>query len=130
MVLFDGRAIQPTGNYNYSLVGLTPDKLKELEDIAADADPPSDFNFEGTTDTTPSVDADIDACLAIPSLDARNQCWIDLDKKLMEEVVPWVPYLWAINIDIIGPAVTQWEFDQFSGEMSYAHVAVDPALQA
>ncbi len=127
MVLFDGRNINPTGNYNYSLVGLTPEKVAEMTDLAAEAD--TEFNFEGVTETTTSVDADIDACLAIPEVDERNQCWIDLDKKLMEDIVPWAPYLWAHNVDAIGPAVSQFEYDQFSGEAALAHVAVDEGLQ-
>jgi hypothetical protein len=47
----------------------------------------------------------------------------------MEEVVPWVPYLDATNIDITGPAVTQYDYDQFSGEAAWSKVAVDPSKQ-
>ena len=52
-----------------------------------------------------------------------------LDKKLTEEIVPQVPLIDATAIDLIGPAVTQYDFDQFGTEMSLAHVAVDPSLQ-
>ena len=43
--------------------------------------------------TIPSVDADIDACqeIALDKPDERNQCFADLDKKLMEEVAPLGP---------------------------------------
>ena len=61
--------------------------------------------------------------------DERITCWGDLDKKLMEEVVPWVPYLDASAVQITGPTVTQWEFDQFAGTIAYAHVAVDASAQ-
>ncbi len=48
----------------------------------------------------------------------------------MEEVVPWVPYRWDQDAILVGPGVSQFEFDQFGGEISFAHVAVDPALQS
>ena len=42
----------------------------------------------------------------------------------MTKVVPWVPYLWQNVAHIIGPKVTQWQYDQFSRGTAYAHVAV------
>ena len=43
--------------------------------------------------TIPSVDADIDACqkIALDQPDQRNQCFADLDKKLMETASPGCP---------------------------------------
>ena len=113
--LFNSRTLTPTGNSNYSLVGVTPEQATEL-------------GATGSIEDVPSVDGDIDACGAL-SGDERRVCFEDLDKKLMEEVVPWVPYLFANNIQITGPAVVKWDYDQFSGTTAYAHVAVDPELQ-
>jgi peptide/nickel transport system substrate-binding protein len=115
MVLFDGRTIIPNGNSNYSLVGLQPDQAGKL-------------GIEGTTTGIPSVDADIDACTALTG-DERVQCWAELDKKLMEQVVPWIPYLWTNQRSFLGPAVTKWIFDQNNGDTALAHVAVDPSKQ-
>ena len=114
-VLFDGRTIYPTGNHNYSLVGLKPDQASELG-----------IPFPSGA-TIPNFDADIDACQKIPNTepDQRNQCYADFDKKLMEEGVPWVPYLWANNITVTGNTVTKFEFDQFSGYLSYTQMAVN-----
>lgn len=121
MVLFDSASILATGNVNYSLVGLTPDLAKEL-DVA-------DQLLEGGTLTgIPSVDQDIEECNPLLE-DERLECWANLDRKLMEDVVPWVPYLDATNIHIISENVTQWDFDQFSGYTAYAHVAVDADAQ-
>lgn len=114
-VLFDGRNILATGNTNYALVGLTPEKAKEIG-IAAPATP------------VPSVDADIDACNKLSGQE-RIDCWVKFDEKVMTEVVPWVPYMNALNTHVLGPAVTQWDFDQDTGEAALAHVAVDPAKQ-
>jgi peptide/nickel transport system substrate-binding protein len=115
--LFDGRGIACEGNTNYSLVGLTRDKADECG-----------IDFV----EVPSVDADIDNCKQVAlegDLDATNQCWIALDQKLMEDVVPWVPYLWGTVLTTIGPAVTAWDFDQFAGTTAFSKVAVDTSAQ-
>ena len=115
MGLFDGRNIIPTGNTNNSLVGMTAAQAKSLG---------SPFPAGGI----PSVDADIDRCNALAG-DERQSCWVTLDKKITEEVVPWIPYLDATNVDLLGPAVTNYDFDQFSSEQALAHAAVDPSKQ-
>ncbi|HVF52810.1 MAG TPA: ABC transporter substrate-binding protein [Actinomycetota bacterium] len=121
MVLFDSRSLLPTGNINYSLIGLTPE-------VAADLDVVEALTAGGTLEGIPSVDADIDACTEAAEGE-RNTCWAELDKKLMEEIVPWIPYLDATNVHIISPNVTQWDYDQSAGYTAYAHVAVDADAQ-
>jgi peptide/nickel transport system substrate-binding protein len=115
--LFDGRGIACEGNFNYSLVGLTREKAEECG-----------IDFV----EVPSVDADIDNCKEVAlegDIDATNECWVALDQKLMEEVVPWVPYLWPEVLTTTGPAVTAWEFDQFAGTTAFSKVAVDESAQ-
>ncbi|MGH7265822.1 MAG: ABC transporter substrate-binding protein [Candidatus Rokuibacteriota bacterium] len=115
--LFDGRGIACEGNFNYSLVGLTQEKADECG---------VDFV------EVPSVDADIDNCKQVAlegDIDATNACWVALDQKLTEEIVPWVPYLWPEVLTTIGPAVTAWEFDQFAGTTAFSKVAVDESAQ-
>jgi peptide/nickel transport system substrate-binding protein len=115
--LFDGRNIACEGNFNYSLVGLTRDKAEECG-----------IDFV----EVPSVDADIDDCKQVAlegDENATNECWLALDQKLMEEIVPWVPYLWPNILTTIGPAVTAWDFDQFAGVTAFSKVAVDPSQQ-
>jgi peptide/nickel transport system substrate-binding protein len=115
MVLFDSDSILSEGNVNYSLIGLTSDQAK-------------DVGVTGSIQGLPSVDADIDRCSGLAG-DERQGCWIELDKKLMEEIVPWVPYLDATNNDVTGPAITNYVYDQFSGTDAWAHIAVDPSEQ-
>jgi len=115
MGLFDGRNILDTGNTNNSLVGLTPARAREL---GVDLPPGG----------VPGVDSDIDRCGALEGA-ARRACWVALDRRITEEVVPWIPYLDASNLDLLGPAVTKYDYDQFSGEQALAHVAVDPSAQ-
>jgi len=111
MVLFDSRSTAAEGNVNYSLVGLTPEQVKQ-------------FKIDGTTTGIPSVDADIDAC-NVKLGDERLTCWEDLDKKLMETVVPWVPYLYANADYIVSDKVTKYEFDQAFTTPAWAHIAVN-----
>jgi peptide/nickel transport system substrate-binding protein len=112
--LFSSSSINPTGNVNYSLVGLTPSKAGELG-----------VGFpQGAT--IPSVDGDVARCEQIPATNPdRTACWVDLDKKLMEQVVPWVPYLWSNNITVLSPSVTKFEFDQSSAYISLTQIAVN-----
>ena len=55
-----------------------------------------------TSPNVPNVDADLDRCAALAG-NERTQCYGDLDKKLMTDVVPWVPYLWSFATHITGP---------------------------
>lgn len=114
--LFDGRRIVPEGNVNLSLVGITPAIAKQA-------------GVEGSVTGIPNVDAKLDACMALIGPD-QVSCWAALDRTLMEDVVPWVPYLSRTNVDVLGPAVAQYSYDQFSTAVGYAHVAVDPAKQS
>jgi peptide/nickel transport system substrate-binding protein len=110
--LFDGQALIPSGNTNYSLIGITPaiNKAKKL-------------GVKGNLSHVPSVDSDIANCqkkLGQP----RINCWENLDKKLMTQVVPWVPYLWSHVVKVVGPTVTHWNYDQFAADTAYSLVSV------
>jgi peptide/nickel transport system substrate-binding protein len=113
--LFDSGAISATGNTNTNLVGITPAIAERV-------------GATGSVSGVPSVDADIERCSELLG-DERVNCWVELDHKLMEEVVPWVPYIWPFTNNVISRAVTQWDFDQFAGTTAFAHVAVDGSLQ-
>jgi peptide/nickel transport system substrate-binding protein len=108
--LFDGRTIIPSGNTNYSLVGITPAKCKELK-------------ITGNCSGVPSVNADLDKCAALVG-QAHTACYAALDRKLMTNVVPWVPYLWSYVTRITSKDVTKYEFDQAATTPAYAHLAV------
>ena len=110
-----GDKILCEGNFNYSLVGITPERFEEC-------------GGKGNAENVPAVDAEIEECLALIN-EERLDCWIELDKTLMEDVVPWVPYLWEQHTGVFGPTVTKYDFDQNAGETSYAHVAVDASQQ-
>jgi peptide/nickel transport system substrate-binding protein len=118
-VLFDSSGVSCTGQVNYSEVGMTEDQANECD--VTDA-------WNAATDNgknpLPNVDSKFDDC-SNASGDARDPCWADFDKELMENVVPWVPYLWASFASVTTDSVTKYEFDQFAGAISYCHIAVD-----
>src|SRR6266542_1304364 len=117
--LFAGTSIIPTGNTNYSLIGLTPSKASELGvKIPAGV-------------TVPNVDSNITDCEMVQATDpARTTCWVNFDKTVMETAVPWVPFLWANNPTINNASLTHYEFDQFSGYVSMTEVAVNNKINA
>jgi peptide/nickel transport system substrate-binding protein len=108
--LLDSGAIIKSGNSNFSLVGITPAIAKTV-------------GATGSITNVPTIDPDIAACSAKLAA-ARTTCWENLDKKLMTEVAPWVPYLWPNNVFIIGPQVTHWNYDQFTDGPAYSSVSV------
>jgi ABC-type transport system substrate-binding protein len=108
--LFDGRTIIPTGNTNYSLVGITPKQCTELK-------------VKGNCNNVPSVNSDLDRCANLVGA-AHISCYAALDRKLMTQVVPWVPYLWSKVTRITSKDVTKYEFDQAATTPAYAHIAI------
>jgi peptide/nickel transport system substrate-binding protein len=108
--LFTSKAIIPSGNTNYSLVGITPAIAKKV-------------GATGDLTNVPSIDDKYAVCQAQIG-DTRVACWAALDKYLMLNVVPWVPYLSAYNVYTLGSTVAKWDYDQFSGTTAFSRVAV------
>jgi hypothetical protein len=71
----------------------------------------------------PSVNRQLDRCSRATG-NPRIACYAALDRTLMTQVVPWVPYLWQYVTKIISKNVTKYQFDQFSGTPAYSHMAV------
>ena len=97
--MFDSSSIAAAGNPNTTLTGLTAATAQEL-------------GISYPAGGVPSVDDKLAACEALG--DERATCWADLEKYLMEDVVPMVPYLWSNVIVITGNDVTNFEADPIS----------------
>ncbi len=119
-VLFLSSNIICEGQTNYSEVGLTAAEAKECG--VQDA-----FNKVGGN--TLSVDDKVNHCTTLLGQD-RTNCWIDLDKYLMENVVPWVPYIWPTNLTVLNKDVTEYNFDQFAGMISLVNISVNNGISA
>jgi peptide/nickel transport system substrate-binding protein len=98
------------GNTNYSLVGLTPSIAKQ-------------YGIKGNVNNVPSISKLANKCATLIG-NARVTCYAGIDRTLMNDIVPWVPYMWANQVNIISPTVAKWQFDQGSGWTAFAHVAV------
>jgi hypothetical protein len=77
------------------------------------------------TATVPNVDADITACTA-ESGQSRIECWGALDRTLMEEVVPWVPWLITNSVYITSGSVVAYSYDQSNSSPALERLAVAP----
>ena len=95
---------------NYSLLGASSDQL-------------ADWSYDEVTET-PSVAEEIDECSALELGDERFRCWAELDQLLMEEIVPWLPFLFDNSVDIISENVEFYSFDQFAGVAAFDSMAV------
>jgi peptide/nickel transport system substrate-binding protein len=116
--LFDGRNIIPTGNTNYSLVGITKAQCKTLK-VTGDCNPYNPKTGLGV----PSVDSQLDKCAPL-SGQARLTCYENLDKYLMTSVVPWVPYLSSYVTRITSSNVVHYQYDQFPDDPAYENIAL------
>jgi peptide/nickel transport system substrate-binding protein len=123
--LFSTAGIACSGNINYSNVGMTKAQAAECGPAIVAA-----WNAvtKNGANPLPSVDDDMAKCVSTPAGTAYQECWANLDKRLMEEIVPWVPYRWATNQTVLANDVTHWEYDQSAGQAAYAHLAVNNGL--
>jgi hypothetical protein len=111
--LFSRSAIGPESCCNDTMVGVTSEMLRD--------------RGYGPVDV-PSAEERIDACIPLTG-DERFQCWADLDRYLMEEVVPWVPYMFDNQVSVLSSRVTSFSLDQFAGLPALDRIALDPSAE-
>ena len=106
--LFGDSAIGPDSCCNYALVGAPNSVLEE---------------FDYTVNSIPAVDAKIDECDELQGSE-RLDCWIEFDRMVTEEIVPWVPYLMENEVDITSARLVNYTLDQFAGHMALDKVSL------
>jgi peptide/nickel transport system substrate-binding protein len=106
--LFDGASI--AGGINISLLGATREQLRE-------------WGYD--VRSVPSIDDKIQECLPLVGIE-QVQCWAEADQLLMEEVVPWVPYLSESYVRTVSDRVESYSFDQFTGSPALERIALKP----
>ena len=89
--------------------------------VGADSAYLKKYNY--TVTSVPSADDKIAECKSAVG-DARITCWAELDKLLMEQIVPWVPYLFDNSLDIISARINHYSFDQFAGVAAFDQMAI------
>ena len=105
-----GANIIPSGNTNYSLVGIKPGQAGTL-------------GIKGNVNNVPSIDALADRCRS-----ADRECPSDVLREHRSRADDGHRSVDPVHVGedghIIGPNVTKWNFDQSSGFTAFAHVAV------
>jgi hypothetical protein len=76
-----------------------------------------------TVRRTPSVDAAIARCDGFVG-ELAVQCWASLDQNLMDNVVPWIPFMFQTSARMVSERVVHYSFDQFTGEPALDQLAV------
>jgi peptide/nickel transport system substrate-binding protein len=94
--LLDGRSIQPSGNSNYG----------EVNDAA--------------------VNSLIDQALAEPDRAKRGALWGQIDKKLMTDDVPWVPFLYDKTQFFWSARLKGFKFTPWTAEFDPSSVWLNP----
>jgi len=107
--LFGSAAVGPASCCNYALIGAPSNVLSKAGAPVTEV---------------PSVDADFQACDELELGDERLQCWADFDRKITEEIVPWVPINFARDVFVTSDAVRNFDYDQFSGQPSLDSIAL------
>ena len=111
--LFGKDFLGPDSCCNYALVGADPEFLR---------------GFGYTVTGVPSVEDKLAECA--PLLDEqRITCYAELDQQLMEEVVPWVPYLFDNDVDVLSSRIVNYSYDQFAGNAALQHIAIATEAQ-
>jgi peptide/nickel transport system substrate-binding protein len=108
--LFDVSSLYPAC-CNYSLLGASQDQLAE-------------WGYPSGT-TVPDVGDKLKECSAVPIGDERFTCWSNLDKYLMEEVVPWVPVTFTNSNEITSSRVTNYSYDYGAQQASLCSFALE-----
>jgi len=106
--MFYGPFAGDTQNYNLSRVGATPEQLRS-------------WGYAVTS--VPSVDEKIEECVPLIGSE-QDSCWAEVDTLLMEEVVPFAPYLFVDCTVAVSPRVTNYSVDQFTTFPAPDHMAV------
>jgi peptide/nickel transport system substrate-binding protein len=91
----------------------------------ANIQPTGNVNYSMVNDST--VNGMIAQCKKEVG-DERNTCWSNADKYLMENVVPWVPWLWDHNVRVFSTNVATLPvpYNQFAAGTAYDQIALTP----
>jgi len=96
------------GSTNYGLVGADSSLLKK-------------DGYKVTE--VPSIEPQLKHCEGLAG-DPRIHCWADLDRYLMEKVVPIVPLQFDKTVNVLAKRVHCYSYDQFAAEVALDHLCL------
>jgi peptide/nickel transport system substrate-binding protein len=85
--------------------------------------PTGNVNYAMVND--PKIQTDLATCKAATGTE-RGTCWANIDKYLMENVVPWVPWRWGAHLTLYSNRIAHFGFNQFAGETAIDDTALTP----
>jgi hypothetical protein len=106
--LFDSSEISGGYGANMSLVGATPSQLRR-------------WGYEVTQ--VPSADDRIDRCAVMVGAD-QTECWADLDRYLMEDVVPVIPYAAETAAFVVSKRIAIYSYSVATGKLALDRMAL------
>jgi peptide/nickel transport system substrate-binding protein len=98
----------PGGGYNSSLLGATPSQLRR-------------WGYDVTE--VPSADDRIERCTAMTG-SAQTECWAELDRYLMEDVVPAIPYLAPESTFVVSQRVASYSLSMTTTYLAFDRMAL------
>ena len=110
--LLDGSATGPSACCNFSLLGAAGPFL-------------DDHGYAAST--VPDVEEGLSACSGAPVGDERIACWATLDRTVMQDIVPVIPWLFAADVDVVSARLVHYRYDLATGVVALDHVAVAAA---
>ncbi len=100
-------------NNDFSLLGATRQELRK-------------WGYRARS--VPSVDGEIERCLSEAG-EQRAECWAKLDQRLMERIVPYVPYGHNAWTGLTSARVARFSFDQFGAAPALDRIALRPGFR-
>ena len=105
----------------FSSASLTPSCCNDSE-LGATSAQLTKWGYKDTT-ATPNIDTQLQACVPLQGTQ-RSDCYAAIDKDLMENVAPWIPYRFANEVVITSTRVQNYHLDASTGWISFALVAL------
>jgi peptide/nickel transport system substrate-binding protein len=122
---FGANAPDPSEIAPYILTsGLGPSGCCDIALLGATRAQLNSWGYPATVAPPPSLDSDIQKCAVLAGTDRQN-CYVALDRKVSEEVVPFVFTVFPNQVEIVSSRVRNYTFDQF-GYISLNYAAVSP----
>jgi peptide/nickel transport system substrate-binding protein len=106
----------------FSTASLTPSCCND-SNMGATLDQLKGWGYTNATAPNPGAEAQLNQCLPATA-DQLESCYEGVDKYLMENVVPWVPYRFANQVGITSPRTLNYHMDASSGWISLSLVAL------
>jgi peptide/nickel transport system substrate-binding protein len=106
----------------FSTASLTPSCCND-SNMGATLEQLTKWGYDTATAPNPGAEDQLNQCLPAQGAD-RQTCYENVDKYIMENVVPWIPFRFASQVGLTSPRVLNYHMNASSGWISLALVAL------